>query len=205
MVEPKKREGLLARVGSRCPPAWKASVRRIQAWGKRWLVRVLASDERAEARDLEARGLLGLDAAEAAVLNRPLAPSELYEIDESVLGSSRFFFYQIDAPLRPADVAAYRLAALPYWDRIFTNLERPFELHWLIKVLRSRSSSGGACLEVGCGRRFPGPYLLATSYDRVTAVDLDPGVTENQPCEKVVYEVADAVHLPYPEAAFDDV
>lgn len=102
-------------------------------------------------------------------------------------------------------MAACGLDALPYWDRIFSNMERPFELHWLIKVLRSRATSGGACLEVGCGQRFPGPYLLATCYDRVTAIDLDPGITENEPSERVAFEIADATRLPYPDAAFDDV
>ena len=197
--------GLLTRLRRRCPAALKMLVRRLQAGARRRLIRVLATDERAEAHDLERRGQLKLNAADAAVLHRPLGPSELYEIDESALDSSRFLFYPLDAPLRPADVAAFGLDALPYWDRIFTNLERPFELHWLIRVLRSRAASGGACLEVGCGRRFPGPYLLATRYDRVTAIDLDPGIMENDPWKKVSFEVVDATRLPFAEAVFDDV
>ena len=149
--------------------------------------------------------MLKLEAADAALLRRPLAAGELYRVDESRLGSSRFFFYQLDCPLRGADIAAYGLDSIPYWDRILTNMERPFELHWLIKLLRARDASGGACLEVGCGRRFPVSYLLATYYDRVAAIDLDPGIMENETRENLKFEVADATRLPYPDQAFDDV
>ena len=83
MVTPKSSAALLGRLRRRCPPALKTRFRRRQAWARRHVVRVLAADERAESRDLEARGLLGLDAAAAAVLDRPLAPSELYEIDRT--------------------------------------------------------------------------------------------------------------------------
>ena len=164
-----------------------------------------AADERAERRDLEASGLLKLEVADVALLHRPLAPSEFHEVDESKLDSSRFFFYLLDAPLRAADITAHGLDSIPHWDRILGNMERPFELHWLIKLLRARGAADGVCLEVGCGQRFPVPYLVATYYDQVTAIDLDPGIMENETRENLEFEVADATHLPYPDAAFDDV
>lgn len=80
----------------------------------------------------------------------------------------------------------------------------PYELHWLIKLLRSRAVRSGSCLEVGCGRNRPGPYLLAAHYDHVTAIDLDPGIIENEAWENVVFAVADATQLPYADATFDD-
>ena len=172
---------------------------------KRWLSRMLAFDERKESSGLRAAGLLELDAADAALLRRSLAPSELYEVDDSALGNSRFFFYQLDPPLRPPDITAYGLDSIPYWNHALKNLERPFELHWLIKLLRSRSAFGGSCLDVGCGRKFPGSYLLAAHYDQVTAIDLDPTIMENEPRENMRFAVVDAAQLPYQDATFDDI
>ena len=169
-MAPKDSASPLDRLRSCCPPWLKAVLRPAWFWTKRRLVHVIAADERAEIRDLEAGGMLKLEAADAALLRRPLAARELYEVDESRLGSSRFFFYQLDSPLRGVDIVAYGLDSVPYWDRILTNMERPFELHWLIKLLRARGASGGACLEVGCGRRFPVPYLLATHYGQVAVL-----------------------------------
>ncbi len=173
---------------------------------KRWLIRILATDERAELSSMRKAGLLKLDTADSALLRRPLALKELYDVNDSALDSSRWFFYQLDAPLRRPDITAYGLAHIPYWDRILTNLERPVELHWLVKLLRSRANRGeGTCLDVGCGRRFPGPYLLAEHYDKVTAIDLDPGIMENKRRANLEFEVADAARLPYTDASFDDV
>ena len=58
---------------------------------------------------------------------------------------------------------------------------------------------------MGCGRSRPGPYLLGTHYDQVTAIDLDPGIMENEARANVAFRVADATQLPYPDATFDDV
>ena len=59
-------------------------------------------------------------------------------------------------------------------------------------------------MEVGCGRSRPAPYLLATHYDQVTAIDLDPGIMQNEACGNVAFAVADATRLPYRDATFDD-
>ena len=185
-----------------------STIKAIIRSGKRWLIRMLAFDERTEISGLKAAGLLNLDVADAALLRRPLAPGEIYEASDSSLHSSRWFFYQLDAPLRTPDIAAYGLSPIPYWDRILTNLERPVELHWLVKLLHSRavsSGKGGSCLDVGCGQRFPGPYLLAAHYGKVTAIDLDPRIMENQAWENLEFAVADATELPYSDETFDDV
>ncbi len=182
----------------------KELIKALIRWLRRWLIRILAADERAELRDLRAGGMLKLNAADAALLQRPLAPLELYKVDDSALDSSRWFFYQLDAPLRRPDITAYGLDFIPYLERILGNYSRPVELHWLIKLLRARRL-GGSCLEVGCGRNRPTPYLLATQYDWVTAIDLDPGIMENETRKNLEFVVADATRLSYPDAAFDDV
>ena len=178
---------------------------KLERWTRRKLIRMLAFDERRELRQLRADGLLDLPATDAGLLQRPLTPGELHEIRDGALTSSRFFFYRIDPPLRPPDINEYGLNSIPYWDRIFTNLERPFELHWLIKLLHARTAIGGSCLEIGCGTKFPSPYLLARHYQKVTAIDLKPAILENERWPNVEFAIVDAAQLPYDDASFDDV
>ena len=179
--------------------------RKLKQWTRRALTRVFAFDERRELRELRADGLLRLGDDDAALLRRRLGRGEFHEVRDEALTASRFFFYKIDPPLRPPDVARHGLDDVPYLSRIYTNMERPFEIQWLIRLLNARSGNGGTCLEIGCGVSFPSPYLLARHYDRVTAIDLNPAIKNNQPTGNVEFAVVDAVQLPYDDASFDDI
>ena len=177
----------------------------MQQWTKRAWTRTFAFDERRELRELRAGGLLQLGDDDSTLLRRRLARGEFHEIRDEALTASRFFFYKIDPPFRPPDVVRYGLDDVPYLNRIYTNMERPFEIQWLIRLLNARNGDGGACLEIGCGVNFPSPYLLARHYSRVTAIDLNPAIKTNAPWKNVEFAVVDAVQLPYDDASFDDI
>lgn len=134
-----------------------------------------------------------------------MAEDALRRSDDTTLDNSRWFFYQFDAPLRWGDISRYGLCDIPYWDSILRNHFRPYELHWLVKLLRSRDRVGGKCIEIGCGVNRPTPYLLANFYDHVTAIDLDPAISKNQKRDNLNFEVVDATLLPYPDGSYDDV
>jgi ubiquinone/menaquinone biosynthesis C-methylase UbiE len=68
-------------------------------------------------------------------------------------------------------------------------------------------------LDLGCGVGGPARYLAATFGCRVTGVDLSPGFIDaarylTGRCglsDRVTFQVGDAVHLPFEDAAFDMV
>jgi SAM-dependent methyltransferase len=68
-------------------------------------------------------------------------------------------------------------------------------------------------LDLGCGVGGPTRYLAATFGCQVTGVDLSPGFIDaarylTVRCglsDRVTFQVGDAVHLPFEEAAFDTV
>ena len=169
------------------------------------VARLPITDERKESSELKRAGMLNLGSEDISLLSSPMPRSGLLESDDTVLDSARWFLYQFDAPLRRGDITSYDLDDVPYWDSILGNHFRPFELHWLVKLLRSRTEIGGDCLEIGCGVRSPTPYLLAKYYNHVTAIDLDPAISWNEQRDNLNFEVVDATHLPYPDGYFDDV
>ena len=68
-------------------------------------------------------------------------------------------------------------------------------------------------LDLGCGIGGPARYLAATFGCKVTGVDLSPGFIEaatylTARCglsDRVTFQVGDALHLPFEDAAFDAV
>ena len=114
---------------------------------KGFLTRLPVSDERRESTRLKKVGLLGLGPADMAVLNHPLGRYSLRMSNASALDTSRWFFHQLDAPMRRTDIASYSLCDIPYWDSILGNHFRPFEMHWVVNLLRSRAQTGGSVLE----------------------------------------------------------
>ena len=68
-------------------------------------------------------------------------------------------------------------------------------------------------LDLGCGIGGPARYLAATFGCKVTGLDLSPGFIETATyltarCElsdRVTFQVGDALHLPFEDAAFDTV
>ena len=171
---------------------------------KGFFTRLPVSDEHRESTKLRKVGLLELETADMALLNRPLARYSLRLSNDSALDSSRWFFHQLDAPMRRPEIASYGLSDIPHWDSILGNHFRPFEMHWVVNLLRSRAETGGECIEIGCGTNRPTPYLLAKYYDHVTAIDLDPAIERNEKRDNLKFEVVDATRLPYSDETFDD-
>jgi SAM-dependent methyltransferase len=68
-------------------------------------------------------------------------------------------------------------------------------------------------LDLGCGVGGPARYLAATFGCQVTGVDLSPGFIDAATylavrcglSDRVTFQVGDAVHLPFEDAAFDTV
>ena len=68
-------------------------------------------------------------------------------------------------------------------------------------------------LDIGCGIGGPARYLAATFGCKVTGVDLSPGFIDaatylTARCklsDRVAFQIADALHLPFEDAAFDTV
>lgn len=68
-------------------------------------------------------------------------------------------------------------------------------------------------LDVGCGIGGPARYIARTFGCKVTGVDLSPGFVDaatylTSRCilsDRVSFQVADALHLPFPDASFDAV
>lgn len=102
-----------------------------------------------------------------------------------------------------------------YGERWYTAWDDPIALlrqenqtkfPWILKQLRSVGEKNARILDVGCGGGFLSNELARQGY-QVTGVDVSAEsiriARDHDVTATVVYEVADAFHLPYPDATFD--